>query len=230
MVLDSQARELAAALDALKHAYDETLAALVAALDHRERETAGHSQRVALYAVWLGLHIGLHEEELENLYRGALLHDIGKIGIPDAVLLKPGPFTPEEWDVMQGHARIGAEILSRISFLKPASDVPLAHHEAWDGSGYPAGLRGLAIPLHARIFAIVDSYDAIRTERPYKAAQPHEQAVARLRSAAGQRLDPELVGTFVGVAGDVWDGLAGRTEQGSSFETVLEICRPLRLR
>jgi len=164
--LGKRARDLEAALEAVKSAYDQTLVALVSALDHREKETACHSQRVAVYAVQVGLRIGLQSHDLENLYRGALLHDIGKIGIPDAVLLKPGSFTHEEWEIMQGHTRIGGEILGGIAFLESASDVPLFHHEAWCGDGYPHGLEGEDIPLHARIFAIIDSYDAIRSKRP----------------------------------------------------------------
>ncbi len=226
--LRRRAGELERALRQLRQGYDETLAALVRALDVRERETASHSHRVATYAVLLGLRNELGEEELETLYRGALLHDIGKIGIPDAVLLKPDSLSEAEWQVMRTHAEIGADVLRSIGFLREASDVPQSHHEAWDGSGYPAGLRGREIPLHARIFAIVDTYDAIRSARSYKPAHPHGHAVELMLSDAGVRLDPDLVGTFVAEPPGSWQTLeAVAAGKSSTFEAALEACRAL---
>jgi HD-GYP domain-containing protein (c-di-GMP phosphodiesterase class II) len=227
--LGKRAREVEAALDALKAAYDQTLAALVTALDLRERETACHSQRVAVYSVLVGLRIGLEGPELENLFRGALLHDIGKIGIPDAVLLKPSSFSAEEWKIMRGHTKIGADILRGISFLSPASDVPLAHHEAWEGGGYPAGLRATKIPLHARIFAVVDSYDAIRSERPYKAARAHAEAIESLRESAGKRLDPTLVECFAEEPEQTWEQLERGLRNALTFEHALRACQAVKL-
>jgi putative nucleotidyltransferase with HDIG domain len=226
--LRRRASELERALRQLRQGYDETLAALVRSLDVRERETASHSHRVAAYAVLLGLRTELGEDELETLYRGALLHDIGKIGIPDAVLLKPDALSDAEWRVMRTHAEIGADVLRSIGFLRDASDVPGSHHEAWDGTGYPAGIEGREIPLHARIFAVVDSYDAIRSARSYKSAHPHDHAVELLLGDAGVRLDPELVEHFVGEPEQSWKTLEAASSAGSlTFEAALEACRSL---
>lgn len=223
--LGKRARDLEAALLAVRAGYDQTLVALVSALDCREHETASHSQRVACYSVLIGTRIRLEESDLETLYRGALLHDIGKIGTPDAVLLKPGSFTEEEWAIMRKHTETGGEILSSIAFLKAASDVPISHHEAWDGSGYPRGLKGADIPLNARIFAVVDSYDAIRSMRPYKAAQPHGEALELLRQVAGKRLDPSLVETFVAEPEASWDQLEDSLSHDLTFEVALQACK-----
>ncbi|MBW2282417.1 MAG: HD-GYP domain-containing protein [Deltaproteobacteria bacterium] len=223
-----RASELERALHQVREGYDETLAALVRSLDVRERETASHSHRVAIYSVRLGLREELGEDELETLYRGALLHDIGKIGIPDAVLLKPGELCDEEWKVMRTHAALGADLVRSIGFLREASDVPLSHHEAWDGSGYPSGLAGTEIPLHARIFAIADSYDAIRSARAYKSARSHEQALEQLLGDAGARLDPELVAHFVSEPLETWKELESVASGASlTFEAALEACRAL---
>jgi len=220
--------ELERALHQIRQGYDETLAALVRSLDVREHETASHSHRVAIYSLRLGLRHELGEDELETLYRGALLHDIGKIGIPDAVLLKPGELCDEEWDVMRTHAALGADLVRSIGFLREASDVPLSHHEAWDGSGYPAGLAGCEIPLHARIFAVADSYDAIRSARSYKSARSHARALELILGDAGARLDPELVTSFVAEPGETWKALESVASGGSlTFEAALEACRAL---
>ncbi len=223
--LGKHARDLEATLQRLRESYDQTLNALVAALDIREKETAFHSQRVATYSVLVGLRMGLGPVELENLYRGALLHDIGKIGTPDAVLLKPGSFTEEEWEIMRRHAYVGGSILDQVRFLQTASDVPHAHHEAWDGSGYPRGLCAEAIPLNARIFAVVDTYDAIRSKRPYKEAQPHERAIALIERAAGQRLDPSIVRHFVAEPEATWTALEGSLGGTITYESCLSACR-----
>ena len=222
--LGSRARKLAQALQQVRDGYDQTLTAMVAALDTRERETANHSQRVAAYSVLLGMRSGVTGEALEDLYRGALLHDIGKIGIPDSILLKPDKLDPAEWDIMRSHPEIGARVLGRISFLSRAVEVPLSHHEAWDGSGYPRGLRGDTIPFSARIFAVVDSYDAIRSKRPYKPALPHAEALPLLAHAAGNRLDPGLVETFSLEPEDSWTRLAEASHQGGTFREALRMC------
>lgn len=226
--LGKRASELEDALGAVRDAYDQTLAALVTALDHRERETACHSQRVALYALLLGMRVGVEEEPLQDLYRGALLHDIGKIAIPDAILLKPGRLDEAEWRIMRRHTELGAQLVAKISFLRGASEVPLAHHEAWDGSGYPRGLAGGEIPLHARIFAIVDTYDAIRSHRPYKPPREHPAAVAALEDAAGSRLDPALVGAFVAEPAAHWEHLSGAVERDGTWADALALCLRLR--
>jgi response regulator RpfG family c-di-GMP phosphodiesterase len=228
--LGRRARDLESALTQLRHAYDETLSALVAALDMREHETANHSQRVAGYAVLMGLLLGLDEPALERLYRGSMLHDIGKVGTPDAILLKPGSFTPEEWEIMRRHAADGGAILRRIRFLADASDVPQSHHEAWDGRGYPDGLRAEAIPLHARIFAVVDSYDAIRSKRPYKEAFPHADALLMLRKVCGTRLDPALAERFLTEPEDTWAAMAAVAAESQTFRDTLAGARTLAAR
>jgi HD-GYP domain-containing protein (c-di-GMP phosphodiesterase class II) len=215
----------ASALEQLQQSYDQTLEALVSALDLREQETADHSVRVALYALRLGLRLRVPGAALRDLYHGALLHDLGKIGIPDQVLLKPGSLSSAEWQVMRTHPQLGSEILAGISFLSPARDVPLCHHEAWDGSGYPAGLGGRDIPLHARIFAVVDTYDALRSERPYKRAHSHAESVALLREAAGSRLDPELVESFAAEPAGTWARLAARARGERGFRAALADAR-----
>jgi putative nucleotidyltransferase with HDIG domain len=214
-----------AALEQLQHSYDQTLEALVSALDLREQETADHSLRVALYALRLALRLGVAESSLRDLYHGALLHDIGKIGIPDGVLLKPGRLTDAEWVVMRTHTQLGAEILAGIGFLRTAHEVPLCHHEAWDGSGYPAGTAGSAIPLHARIFAVVDTYDALRSQRPYKPAHSHREALALLREAAGARLDPAIVASFAAETAATWDRLAASASGERGFRGALDAAR-----
>jgi putative nucleotidyltransferase with HDIG domain len=215
----------ASALEQLQQSYDETLKALVSALDLREQETADHSIRVALYALRLALRLRVPEAALRDLYHGALLHDIGKIGIPDGVLLKPGRLSTAEWQVMRTHPELGGEILGGISFLSPARDVPLCHHEAWDGSGYPTGMAGRDIPLHARIFAVVDTYDALRSERPYKRAHSHSESVALLREASGVRLDPEIVASFAEEPPRTWTALAACAPRERGFRAALADAR-----
>lgn len=223
--LGKHARELESTVEALRLSYDATLAALVGALDLREKETAWHSQRVAAYALLLALRAGMDESALEDLYRGALLHDIGKIGIPDAILLKPGSFDDAEWAIMRTHTTLGGEILAGISFLRTARDIPLYHHEAWDGRGYPTGLAGTDIPLPPRIFAVIDSYDAIRSRRPYKTAQPHEAALEMLRGAASRRLDPALVELFCAEPQTSWSDLEQAVLHRPTYFATLDACR-----
>lgn len=222
--LGERGRDLEEALAAVRDAYDQTLGALVTALDYRERETGHHSHRVSLYSTYIGRRLGLPDETLENLYRGALTHDIGKIGTPDSVLLKEGPLDPEEWEVMRRHAEMGAAILSGIAFLRDAGDVPMAHHEAWDGRGYPRGLREHEIPLAARIFAVADSYDAIRSTRPYKQGETHETAVSRLREAAGRRLDPNIVAVFCHEPEATWTELDKFVGGSLTFQSAQRAC------
>ncbi|MDQ7830020.1 MAG: GAF domain-containing protein [Armatimonadota bacterium] len=178
-------------------AYDTTLEGWSRALDLRDRETQGHTQRVAELCVRLGQAAGLGEEDLIHLRRGALLHDIGKMGVPDAILHKPGPLTDAEWAVMRQHPVYAYELLAPIDFLRPALDVSYCHHERWDGSGYPRGLRGEAIPLAARIFAVVDVWDALTSERPYRPAWSREEALAYIREQAGRLFDPRIARIFV---------------------------------
>ena len=181
----------------LSLAYDTTLEGWSHALDLRDRETEGHTQRVTEMTVRLARAMGLDELALIHLRRGAILHDIGKMGIPDAILLKPGPLTDQEWMTMKLHPVYAYELLSPIAFLHPALDIPYCHHEKWDGSGYPRGLEGEEIPLAARIFAVADVYDALRSDRPYRAAWSEERTLEYIRSQAGTHFDPTVVDEFL---------------------------------
>jgi hemerythrin-like metal-binding protein/PAS domain S-box-containing protein len=177
----------------LTQAYDATIQGWSRALDLRDNETEGHTQRVTELTTKLGRQFGLSEEELVHVRRGALLHDIGKMGVPDGILLKPGPLNDEEWIVMRKHTTFAYELLSPIHFLRPALDIPYCHHEKWDGTGYPRGLSGDQIPLAARIFAVIDVWDALTSDRPYRAAWPEEKVLDHIRSLAGIHFDPQVV-------------------------------------
>jgi len=180
----------------LSVAYDSTLEGWVHALDLRDKETEGHTQRVTEVTLRLARALGVGESDLMHIWRGALLHDIGKMAIPDAILYKPGPLTDEEWEVMRKHPVYAYELLSPIRFLKPALDIPYYHHEKWDGTGYPFGLKGEQIPKSARIFAVADVWDALRSDRPYRKAWKDEEARAYLRENAGKHFDPEVIRVF----------------------------------
>ncbi|MGB8646737.1 MAG: HD domain-containing phosphohydrolase, partial [Anaerolineae bacterium] len=181
----------------LSLAYDTTLEGWSHALDLRDKETEGHTQRVTDGAVRLARAMGFGEAELVQVRRGGLLHDIGKIGIPDSILLKPGSLTPQEMDTMHTHPELAYNLLFPIAYLRPALDIPYCHHEKWDGTGYPRGLKGEEIPLVARIFAVIDVWDALRSDRPYRPAWPREQAIEYIRSQAGKYFDPQVVEMFL---------------------------------
>ena len=178
-------------------AYDETLEGWARALDLRDNNTEDHSVRVMDLTMGLARTLGISEQDLIHIRRGALLHDIGKMGIPDAILLKPGPLTEEEWQVMRMHPAFAYDLLSGIPFLRLALDIPYCHHEKWDGSGYPRGLSGKQIPLAARIFSVVDVWDALGSDRPYREKWPDGKIVEYIRTEAGFRFDPEIVELFL---------------------------------
>ncbi len=180
----------------LEVTYDMTLQGWSRALDMRDKETEGHSERVTEMALQLAGVLAVGDEEMEHIRRGALLHDMGKIGIPDSILLKPGPLTAEEWEVMHTHPVRAYELLSPIPYLRPALEIPYCHHEKWDGSGYPRSLKGEEIPLAARIFAIVDVYDALMSDRPYRPAWTKEKAFDHIREQSGKQFDPKVVDAF----------------------------------
>jgi len=182
-------------------AYDRTLEGWSRALELRDRETEGHSQRVTEMTLELARALGMSEVELVHVRRGALLHDIGKMGVPDEILHKPGPLTDEEWEIMRRHPVYALELLSPIPYLKPALDIPAYHHERWDGNGYPNRLKGEQIPLAARIFAVVDVYDALLSERPYRPAWPEEKVINYLQEQAGHHFDPHVVEVFLRLRG-----------------------------
>jgi HAMP domain-containing protein/putative methionine-R-sulfoxide reductase with GAF domain len=178
-------------------AYDSTIEGWSRALDLRDKETEGHSQRVTTMSVRLGQALGLRGEDIVHLRRGALLHDIGKMGIPDNILLKPGPLTDHEWVIMKKHPVFALELLAPIGHLRNSIDIPYCHHEKWDGSGYPRGLKGEQIPLSARLFAVVDAWDAMTSDRPYRAAMPPEKARQILHEGSATHFDPIVVQLFL---------------------------------
>lgn len=197
--------ELRKALEELDRTYKFTLSALVTALDTRDTETQGHSIRVVKYTLQLAKLMGIHDEmRLKALEYGALLHDIGKIGIPDAILRKAGELTPEEWAIMKTHPVIGYEILHKIKFLEESSQIVLYHHEKFNGHGYPEGLKGNQIPLGSRIFAVADAYDAMTSIRPYRHPIPIEGVSGELKKISGSQFDPEVVDAFLSVDTDFW--------------------------
>lgn len=181
----------------LSQAYDATIAGWSGALDLRDKETEGHSQRVTDMTLELAKGMGLNEEELVHVRRGALLHDIGKMGIPDDILLKAGALTTEEWTIMRKHPEFAYNLLSPIAYLQSALDIPYCHHEKWDGTGYPRGLKGEQIPLAARIFAVVDVWDALSSDRPYRKAWPAKKVREHIRSLSGTHFDPDVVARWL---------------------------------
>ncbi len=200
-LIEETFRGLAASLEesrrARERSYVEAVGAVVTAADARDHETTGHSFRVALYAVALAKAMGLHGEPLKAIEWGALLHDVGKMVVPDEILRKMGPLTDEEWHIMRQHPTWGFDMLAEVSFLQPAAlEVIYSHHERWDGQGYPRGIAGEGVPLSARIFAVVDTYDAITSDRPYRRARSHQAAVTELARVAGQQFDPAVVEAF----------------------------------
>lgn len=184
----------------LDAAYQATVEGLSRALELRDRETEGHTRRVTEITQALARQRGLPDVVLASMRQGALLHDIGKMGIPDAILLKPGSLTPEEWEIMQQHPLYAYEILSQIEYFKPALDIPLYHHEKWDGTGYPHGLKGQEIPMAARIFSVVDVYDALTSNRPYRSAWPRKKALEYIQAQTSVHFDSAVVAAFIQLA------------------------------
>ncbi|MGZ5959397.1 MAG: HD domain-containing phosphohydrolase [Myxococcaceae bacterium] len=191
--------ELRTALRNIQGTYQTTLLALVRALDAREHETSDHSQRVVKYTEAIAERLSLHGPELEEIGRGALLHDIGKIGVPDAVLLKPAKLTQAEWIEMRRHPDIGHEMIRNIEFLNIPATIVLSHQEKFDGKGYPRGLRGEEIHIGARIFAVADTLDAMTSDRPYRKGTTFEKAVDEIQRCAGSQFDPEVVRAFLDI-------------------------------
>jgi len=191
--------EILAMSERLKETYDATLEALAAALDARDSETGGHSSRVTIYTMDMAKELGLTESDHEwlDIERAALLHDVGKIGVSDAILNKPGPLTSEEWQQMRKHPAIGYEMLKDVKFLSTAAEIVYAHHERYDGKGYPTGLRGEDVPLGARIFAVADAFDAMTSDRPYRRALPVDKAREEIENNSGTQFDPNVVEAFL---------------------------------
>jgi response regulator RpfG family c-di-GMP phosphodiesterase len=181
----------------LMQAYDTTLEGWARALELRDRETEGHTRRVTELTLRLARYMGIKESELVNIRRGVLLHDIGKMGVPDNILKKAGPLTPKEWDEMRKHPVYAYNLLSPIEYLRDALDIPYCHHEHWDGSGYPRELKGTQIPLAARIFSIIDIWDALLSDRPYRKAWEQDKVIAHLNEISGKYIDPSILEVFL---------------------------------
>lgn len=206
-LVEQRTAELDRALNSLEGAYRSTLKALTAALETRDSETHGHSERVVTYSLRLGREYGLNSEQMKSLEFGSLLHDIGKIGVPDSILRKPAKLTEEEWVRMREHPLHGQQILRGIEFLQGAARVVAQHHEKWDGTGYPLGLQGEEIDINARIFAVADAFDAITSDRVYRRGKPYEAAAQELDDWAGRQFDPKVVEVFHRVPKEDWEEL-----------------------
>jgi putative nucleotidyltransferase with HDIG domain len=206
-LVEQRTVELDRALNSLEGAYRSTLKALTAALETRDSETHGHSERVVSYSLRLGREYGLNSEQMKALEFGSLLHDIGKIGVPDSILRKPAKLTEEEWVRMREHPVHGQQILRGIEFLQGAARVVAQHHEQWNGTGYPLGLRGEEIDINARIFAVADAFDAITSDRVYRRGKSYEAAAQELDDWAGRQFDPKVVEAFHRVPKEDWEEL-----------------------
>ncbi len=224
-LVSERTTELDKALEAVETSYHSTLKALVQALETRDSETHGHSERVVTFSLRLGYELGLDRDALRNLELGALLHDIGKIGVPDAILRKPAALNQEEWDKMKLHPQHGQTILRNIPFLEIASQLVAQHHEKWDGTGYPFGLRGEDIDSNARIFTVADAFDAMVSDRVYRKGRCYEEALAEIQRCAGTQFDPLVVEAFKTVPKDDWEVLLRRSltdkHEIYSFQTVV---------
>lgn len=204
--LVSGRKNLERVLGELEAAYDQTIAGWAQALEFRDAETKGHSERVTAWTIELASRLGFDETELKNIRRGALLHDIGKMGIPDSILLKPGPLTADERTEMERHPVIARDLMAPIDYLEPSIEIPYSHHERWDGLGYPQGLRGEEIPQTARLFSVIDVFDALTSHRPYRAAWSVEATLDYLQSHAGTQFDPECVVEFCALVNECATG------------------------
>lgn len=208
--VEEQTTEIRSAMMEVSQAYEHTLTALVRALDAREKETGSHSERVMNYTSLLAKAMGVCEPEMSIMAKGALLHDIGKIGISDNILLKPGKLTEEEWLEMKKHPRVGCDILAGINYFRGAAAFVLAHHERYDGTGYPLGLLREQIPLSARIFTLVDTLDAMTSDRPYRKALSYEAVQAEVARCSGSQFDPAIVKIFLEIPRKRWAEVAGK--------------------
>jgi response regulator RpfG family c-di-GMP phosphodiesterase len=206
-MVSARTLQLQNALARIERGYADTLDALGAAIDLRDSQTGGHSRRVFLYSFEMLKALHGTPKQLKSLAMGAWLHDVGKLAIPDAILFKPGPLTSEERKIMQTHVQIGYDMVKRIAFLADAAEIILAHHERWNGSGYPQGLKGTEIPLGARIFAVADTVDAMTSDRPYHSALPFQAARMEIERNAGILFDSQVAQVFLGIANETWEAV-----------------------
>ncbi len=209
----ARTEQLRAAIVGLERSYDITLEALGDALDLKDAETEGHSKRVTAFTIAMARAMHLPDEHIRVIARGAFLHDIGKMAIPDAILRKPGALTPDEVLIMREHCYHGYQMLRKIPFLAEASDIVYSHQEKWDGSGYPRGLKGEQIPLGSRIFSVADTLDAITSDRPYRPSQTLQAAKIEIEKYSGRQFDPVVVELFLSMPDQIWDDLRGEIEK-----------------
>jgi putative nucleotidyltransferase with HDIG domain len=227
-LVDHRTKQLGRALQLLKNTCGGTLQALGSALDLRDNETASHCHRVTRYSYELAKSMHCPAAELKQIVRGAFLHDIGKIGVPDSILRKPGPLTDEERAVMQTHVRIGYNLIRHISFLTAPAEIVLTHQERFDGTGYPQGLAGANIPLGARIFAVADTLDAMTSDRPYRRALPFLVARDEITRGSGRQFDPEVVDAFLSLPEELWQRIRDETaaakplSEGPSWDSLFK--------
>jgi len=219
--VEARTEMLRQAMEDLEHSYDVTLEALGDALDLKDSETEGHSKRVTAYTIALARAMGLDPAQIKVIARGAFLHDIGKMAIPDQILRKPGKLTPEEQQVMQEHCSRGYHILRKIPFLHESAEIVSSHQEHHDGSGYPNALRGNEIPIGARIFAVADALDAITSDRPYRSARGFDAARAEILRCSGTQFDPAVIEVFLKIPNELWEELRAEiTSQTTRFDTL----------
>ena len=219
-MVSQRTQQLETAMNDLQRSHWATLEALGSAIDLRDGSTAGHSRRVLLYSLAIAEAIGGMEDQLKTLGMGAWLHDIGKLAIPDGILLKPGPLSEQERQIMQRHVEFGYDLVKGIPFLADAAEVILAHHERYNGSGYPRGLHGDNIPMCARIFAVADSFDAMTSDRPYRSALSPQAARTEIDAGRGELFDPEVVDAFFALGEDAWK-LVRAGAQSASIHTIV---------
>jgi putative nucleotidyltransferase with HDIG domain len=215
-LVTARTEQLRKAMTSLERSYDITLEALGDALDLKDAETEGHSRRVTAFTIAIARHMGLSADQIRVIARGAFLHDIGKMAIPDAILRKPGKLDPDEVAIMKEHCYRGFQLLKRIPFLGEASDIVYSHQERYDGTGYPRGLKGNEIPLGARIFSVADTLDAITSDRPYRPAQSVKAAKEEIERWSGRQFDPEVVKAFLSMPDNIWEDLRREIDAQSS--------------
>ncbi len=226
-MVEERTEQLDEALQKIERSYEDTLQALGAAIDLRDSETAGHSYRVCCYSLEIATRMGLPEGRLKNLARGAYLHDIGKLGVADGILLKPGPLTAEERALMQQHVLIGYELVKGIPFLADAAEIIVAHHERYDGRGYPRCLKGAEIPQSARIFAVADAFDAITSDRPYRRASSFEVGREIMEPQSGRQFDPEVLKAFLSIPLTTWPAIAKHQQEKATIASAFRGNRAL---
>jgi response regulator RpfG family c-di-GMP phosphodiesterase len=216
-IVAEQTQQLREALHGIERSYDHTLEVLGAAIDLRDSPTAGHSRRVFLYSIEIAKAMGGLEKQMRNVAMGAWLHDIGKLAISDAILLKPGPLTQEEREIMQRHVQIGYDMVRGIPFLTDAAEIIFAHHERCDGSGYPRGLKAAEIPVGARIFGVADTFDAMTSDRPYRRALPFKISREVIERGAGKLYDQPVANVFLNICDETWEAIRRETAAIHSF-------------